>query len=78
MSMSYDIANKMEAYPEVYFIKQTHNQLCVLQFDSSRKQHKLSTSIMFLQVMSGSHSFGRILVKASGEFCMRLINNTQL
>lgn len=78
MSMSCDIANKLEAYPEVYFIKQTHNQLCVLQFDSSRKQHKLSTGIMFLQVMSGSHSFGRILVKDSGEFCMRLINNTQL
>lgn len=39
MSMSCDIANKLEAYPEVYFIKQTHNQLCVLQFDSSRKQH---------------------------------------
>lgn len=78
MSMSCDIANKLEAYPEVYFIKQTHNQLCVLQFDSSRKQHKLSTSIMFLLAMSGSHSFGRILVKDSGEFRVRLINNTQL
>lgn len=39
MSMSCDIANKLEAYPEVYFIKQTHNQLSFLQFDSSRKQH---------------------------------------